>query len=187
MYYPFVSSGPEGKPKLAKEKPERLLSLTTSPPPAVSDSTRLILWISVLVATIIGALFTTVLDNLVKGIRSQRPHNSILLFNECLAEHQSAYVVFFVAMLSGAEFSVPWAKPWLAIALMLSFIFYSVSVAYTAGYDSMLARDHGCGKVPCPQKLALSTVLKMMWVHLLLGAFLFGAAWRFASWTIKPP
>lgn len=164
-----------------------LIDTTTAPPPA-SDHTRLILWMSVLIGAIVAALLATVVDNLVKGTHTKRAHNSILLLNECFAEHQSAYMIFFIAMLGGADFSVPWAKTLLASVLALSFMFYCLSVAHTTKYDYQIKGDHTCTTPPpCSIGLKRNTKFKMLWVHLVLTVLSFLAAVLFASWTVKPP
>lgn len=154
---------------------------------ALTDRSRTVLWVCVLLGAIVAAVGATILDNLIKGMRAKRAHNSILLINECIAEHHSAYLVYFIAMLSGTEFSVYWGKSVLAIMLFTSFILYCLAIYQTATQEEVIMADHACTGNSCKTGLKSTNKWKMIWVNILLTVLSLAAAITFAGLAVKAP
>lgn len=143
-------------------------------------------WMLVLLAIILGAGFTTVVDNLAKGAY-QRLHNDALLGNEILAEHQSAYVLFFMALFSGTDFKPSWIKTTVFGAVMLlAFIMYALAVRNTSKHEAKISAFHTCSHNPCPG-LDFSTHRKLAIFNAISAILLAGVSIVLTCFALKPP
>lgn len=144
------------------------------------------LWINVLIGAIIAAIAATIIDNVVKGMNRERAHNSLLLANECLAEHQSAYVVYFIALLGTTEFSRYWAKPILPEVLFVAFVIYVIAVAVTTTQDSVIVSHHHCGD-KCNRPLPARVKWHVVRWNVFFSMIMFIAAIVFAILSTRAP
>src|SRR6266436_9220553 len=88
-------------------------------------------WLTVLFSSIILSILGTTLPNKFRQGVSWRSHNSIKLFNECLARHQLAYFTYFLALLNSQEFGAD--KEVFNYALIISIVlttFFYVDAVY---------------------------------------------------------
>jgi hypothetical protein len=149
-----------------------------------------VLWLIVLVGAIIAALAATIIDNAVKGIDRARSHNNLFLVNECLAEHQSAYLIFAVGLLTGSVvFRSYWTRGAIAIYIFLTFTCYIIGVSITAKQENKLKDFHTCsGPVAkCNVKLPMAQRFRIIWVNLFLGLVLLCFAVYLCLETVKAP
>lgn len=135
-------------------------------------------WLITLAGTIIAAVIAVIFDNIVKRMRDQRGHNLAQLVHEMLAEHQLAYLIYFVALLTGAEFlpAYWWAKGILGILIFIAFGFYLIAVYLTSLHEVHLQEDHGCPGVGCKQSVSAAAFIKLSWVTSLFTLFLLGSS-----------
>ena len=101
-------------------------------------------WLLLLLNSIAVALFSVAIPNLYRQKGNPRPHNGLKLFNDCLARHQLAYLAYFLALLTVANFDVIWTKNLLHVLIVFSFGFYTVGVALSTDQDSKIAEYHAC-------------------------------------------
>lgn len=144
-----------------------------------------ILWLIVLVAAIVASVVATVVDNVIKG-DANRPHNSPLLIDECLAEQHSAYLIFFIALATGSAFNEYWGSAVLPIALLIAFMFYVKGIHLTTKHQEKIAQDHLCTG-HCTAKLKPVTMLRIFGLNFLFALILFSAACYFAALSVDTP
>ncbi len=142
------------------------LALANSVSPESSPYFHPVKWLIALAGTIIAAVIAVVLDNIVKRVREARGHNLAQLLHEMLAEHQIAYPIYFVALLTGAEFLPEywWAKDAIGVLTFLAFGFYLVAVYLTSLHEEHLREDHECHGRACRHSLSAWGFLKLAWV-----------------------
>lgn len=145
-----------------------------------------ILWIIVLVATIVASVVATVVDNVVKG-DADRCHNPVLLFNECLAEHYSAYFVFFMALATSTAFTQIWGTGLLLILFLTVVALYVKGVHSTTKHSKKIARDHACVVGECAARLRWTTIIRICGMNLIFAIFMFGAACYLSAITLRNP
>ncbi len=151
-------------------------------------SSPTLLWLIVLASAIIAAAASTIIDNRVKGTHKQRPHNNVLLLNECLAEHQSAYLIFFIGLVTGtAAFSHPWVRAILSICIVLALLLYIIGVSITADHEDLIADAHICTLPKCTQRLPWGLKLKIIAVNLGSSVFLLSVSVALCFMTTKAP
>ena len=136
-------------------------------------------------AAVTASIVATIIDNVVKG-QSERQHNAILLLNECLAEHHSAYLIFFIALATGASFTEYWGTGVVQIAILLSLAFYIKGVHSTTRHDRKIARDHICGP-GCRAKLKRETVIWICGLNIVFALFMMALASYLAIITVRNP
>jgi hypothetical protein len=135
-----------------------------------SDSTHPyyhpIQWLITLAGTIIAAVIAVIFDNIVKRMRDHRGHNVAQLLHEMIAEHQIAYLIYFVALLTGAEF-LPiywWAKGVIGVLTFIAFAFYLIAVYLTSLHEVQLVKDHQCQGSGCAEPLSAWAFFKLCWL-----------------------
>lgn len=135
-------------------------------------------WLIALAGTIIAALIAVVLDNIVKRVRDARGHNLAQLLHELLAEHQIAYPIYFVALLTGAQFLPEywWAKDVIGVLTFLAFGFYLVAVYLTSLHEEHLQDDHHCQGHGCRQPISRKGFLKLAGLTSLFTLLLLGSS-----------
>jgi len=144
-----------------------------------------ILWFIVLVAAIVASVVATVIDNVIKG-EVKRAHNALLLFNECLAEQHSVYLVFFIALATGSAFTTYWGSSVLPIALLFAVMFYVKGIYLTTVHSEKIAADHACAP-GCKAKLKRGTMLGVFAWNLAFALILFVTACFLVAKTTQNP
>jgi hypothetical protein len=144
-----------------------------------------VLWIAVLLSAVAASIVGTIIDNVVKGA-ADRKHNAVLLFNECLAEQHIAYLIFFVALATGAGFSKYWASALLQIAIVIVLGVYIKGIHSTTKHEAKLTADHECVLGPCP-RLRLITVFRICALNCICTVVMFSIACYLAIITIHDP
>jgi uncharacterized membrane protein YgdD (TMEM256/DUF423 family) len=113
-----------------------------------------LLWLIVLSGAVMAALAATIIDNRVKGVYKERAHNNVLLANECLAEHQNAYLIFAIGLVTGTTvFSHDWVRAALSVLMIFVIISYIVGVSQTAHHQELIEADHICPGARCHIRL----------------------------------
>jgi hypothetical protein len=143
-------------------------------------------WLITLAGTIIAAAIAVIFDNIVKRMRDRRGHNLAQLLHEMLAEHQIAYLIYFVALLTGAEFlpTYWWAKSVIGVLTFLAFGFYLVAVYLTSLHEIHLQEDHNCRGIGCAVAVSAFGFLKMSWLTSLFTLLLLGSSVALAFMTV---
>jgi hypothetical protein len=136
-------------------------------------------------ATIVASVVGTLIDNIVKGDAS-RKHNTVLLFNECLAEHHLAYVLFFVALATGATFTKYWGTALLQISLVLALGLYVKGIHSTTKHRVKILADHACDE-HCSRGLKVWTVIRICFMNCLFTIAMLGIATYLAVITVHDP
>jgi hypothetical protein len=163
-----------------------LLVDAASSPQSVPTPT--FLWLMVLFGTVSVAVAAVVIDNRVKNVHKTRPHNSLLLVNECLAEHQSAYLVYFIALLNASDFSRYWIKPSIGTLVIIAIALYVVGVSITADHEKNIKRHHpNCPEVECRYSLPNTIRFRILWFNLFSTAVLLSISVVFATYAIRSP
>lgn len=123
-------------------------------------------WLITLAGTIIAAAIAVTFDNIVKRLRDVRGHNLTQLLHEMLAEHQIAYLIYFVALLTGAQFlpAYWWAKDAIGVLTFLAFGFYLIAVYLTSLHEVHLEDDHNCQGVGCKETISAWAFFKLCWL-----------------------
>ena len=109
-----------------------------------------------------------------------------MLFNEWIAEQQSAYLIFFVA-LAGAGFSVTWGQWLLTVAVLIWAPFYIPGVYSTTTHKEKIAQDHKPCMPGCRFKLSKGTHLRIWGTNLVFSIVLAGIAAYLAFHALKEP
>lgn len=151
----------------------------------VGEPLHPILWVQTLVAAIAAAVVATMVDNAVKG-EDTRPHNSLLLFNECLAEHHTAYLIFFIALATGSSFSRYWGTGTLTLAFILWLLFYVKGIRSITRHWEIIDTDHTCS-AECTIKLDPKTIFKICGWNTIFAASLFATSIYLSCITTKNP
>jgi hypothetical protein len=135
-------------------------------------------WLITLTGTIIAAAIAVVFDNIVKRLRDTRGHNLFQLVHEVLAEHQLAYPLYFVALLTGAEFlpNYWWAKELIGVLTLLAFGFYLIAVYLTTLHEDHFRRDHQCHGRGCHETLTAKAFIKLYWQTSIFALLMLGSS-----------
>jgi hypothetical protein len=162
------------------------IALAAPPSPESSPYFHPVKWLIALTGTIIAAIIAVILDNIVKRVRDARGHNLAQLLHELLAEHQISYPIYYVALLTGANFLPEywWAKDVIGVLTFLAFGFYLVAVYLTSLHESHLQKDHHCPGVGCRQSLSAWGFLKLSWLTSLFTLLLLGSSVALALITV---
>jgi hypothetical protein len=144
-----------------------------------------ILWVIVLVATIVAAVVATVVDNAIKS--PNRCHNTVLLFNECLAEQYSAYFVFFMALGTGTTFTQVWGTGLLVLLLLIAVALYVKGIHSTTKHGIKIAKDHACMGDQCEAKLSNKTIVRICGLNMFFAIIMFASACYLSTITLKNP
>jgi hypothetical protein len=157
-----------------------------SAPESVHPYFHPIKWVITLTGTIIAAAIAVVFDNIVKRLRETRGHNFCQLAHEVLAEHQLAYPLYFVALLTGAEFlpNYWWAKEAIGVLTLMAFGFYLIAVYLTTLHEEQFQRDHDCPGRGCRKEITAKGFLKMSWVSSVFALLMLGSSIFLAFVTI---
>jgi hypothetical protein len=142
----------------------------------------------VLAGAIMAALAGTIIDNKVKGTHKERSHNNLFLINECLAEHQSAYLIFAIGLVTGTVlFKYDWTRAAISIYIIVTLVFYIIGVSITADQTERLKDFHACSGNKCTVKLPLRKRFRIIWVNLVLTALLLSFSVYLCAITVKAP
>jgi hypothetical protein len=141
-------------------------------------------WLITLAGTIIAAAGAVVIDNVIKRMRDKRPHNFVQVTNELLAEHQVAYLTYFVALITAARFKWYWAKDVLGVLVMVTVVFYAVAVYLTTLHEVIIGKHHKCADQSCGVSLTWRVRMRMCSTNLVMAILLLIAGVYFAFCTI---
>lgn len=135
-----------------------------------------------------AALAGTIIDNRVKATHKVRSHNNLLLMNECLAEHQSAYLIFAIGLATGSvAFRYDWARAIISIYIVAAIVFYVVGVSITADQDDSLAALHTCSGAKCNIRIPLRHRMQIIRANLVMTVVLLVVAVLLCMVTVKAP
>jgi hypothetical protein len=143
-------------------------------------------WLIALAGTIIAAAIAVIFDNIVKRLRDVRGHNLAQLLHEILAEHQIAYLIYFVALLTGAEFlpAYWWARDMIGVLTFLAFGFYLIAVYLTSLHEVQLQKDHHCQGRACTKPVSVLGFLRLSWLTSLFTLLMLATSVALAFMTV---
>ena len=145
--------------------------------------------LSMLVLTSVVDVIAT---NFLVESRNPRPHNRLKVFNECMARHQLAYLIWYITLVTLADFhslsqhqiimTLYWLVQWPAV---LTVVLWLGGINSVAGQDRAIVRyqrQHDCESVDC-KELSFWAGFRVVLVNVILTA----VSLTLALWIVGRP
>ncbi len=115
-------------------------------------------WLVVLLLGTSASAFGTLATN---GVTVQRPHNSIRLWSECLANQQLTYVAFFFSLLAAFNLTEDY-KNLCFLETFVCLIFFIVGMINVRGHGKSIAADHRSCPDDCTRPLSATVRWRLL-------------------------
>lgn len=144
-------------------------------------SAETIKWLALLTAGLTLTTFGTTFPNRFSQQLRPRAHNSVWLFNECLAHSHLALFNYFLALAITAPPSAhPVARLLLVPITVISSYSYITGVGAVAELDQTLGRTHACAGPACRTKMGTGAILRVSARNIVAALTLLAAAVYYA-------
>jgi len=122
-------------------------------------------WLIVLLLGTAASAFGTLATN---GVTVRRPHNSVRLWSESLANQQLTYVAFFFSFLAAFDFTEDY-KNLCFLEIFLCLIFFIGGMINIRRHEEFITTDHVRCTQQCTSRLQGATIWKILGINSILG------------------